>query len=65
MSINGFTSETHLCVDCGQAWELTASEADWFAQRDMRLPRRCKPCRHARRLAQQQQPDPIVPLRTR
>ena len=40
-----------MCVDCGGAFTLTAGEVSFFAQRALMLPKRCGPCRRARKLA--------------
>jgi hypothetical protein len=40
------------CRMCGDQFELTAQAIAWFEQREMTPPKRCKPCRERRRLAQ-------------
>jgi hypothetical protein len=40
---------TFACCDCGGEWTLTASEQDFFDSRDLAWPKRCKPCRVAKR----------------
>ena len=47
----GFTAEPRVCADCDQPFTLSASEQDWFFQRDLTLSRRCLPCRRARKAA--------------
>jgi hypothetical protein len=37
------------CRDCGDLFELLDGEVRFYVQRDLELPRRCKPCRDARR----------------
>ena len=49
------------CLECGEPFTLTEGEVSYFAQRALELPRRCAPCRHARKLARQAGVD----LRTR
>lgn len=41
------------CADCGAPYALTESELVFFVQRGLEVPRRCAPCRHARRAARQ------------
>jgi Probable zinc-ribbon domain len=38
-----------ICQDCGGEYLVTPGEAAWFSQRRWELPRRCKPCRDARK----------------
>lgn len=47
------------CVQCGQAWQFTGTDRAWFdAKREQepnfQYPRRCRPCRVARRQLQAQ-----------
>jgi len=37
------------CKDCAQVFVWTAGEQQWFAERQMRPPKRCKPCRAMKR----------------
>lgn len=37
------------CRDCGRPFDIDAGERSWFLEREMSLPRRCRPCRAARR----------------
>ena len=38
-----------LCADCGRTFLLTASEQQFFQERGMNEPKRCKDCRQARK----------------
>lgn len=38
-----------ICLDCGQPFVLTRAAIRFFADRDLRLPRRCGRCWAARR----------------
>lgn len=42
------------CLSCGEDFMLTASTCAWFHDRGLRLPRRCQPCRQARKVQQQE-----------
>lgn len=58
--------ETRVCADCDLEFTITAREARWFQVRNMHTPRRCQPCRKARRLADGQYDRQGLPvLRTR
>jgi hypothetical protein len=37
------------CVDCGQSFTFSAGEQEFYQQRGMTEPKRCKPCRQARK----------------
>jgi hypothetical protein len=37
------------CVDCGQTFDWTVPEQNFYAERNFSAPRRCKFCREARR----------------
>ncbi len=39
------------CADCGQEFVFTASEQDFYAQRNFTEPRRCGSCRASRKAA--------------
>lgn len=39
------------CVDCGQPFQFTSSEQDFYAQRGFSEPRRCPACRASRKAA--------------
>jgi len=36
------------CADCGSGFVLTVCEVQFFADRGLHRPRRCRPCRKAR-----------------
>lgn len=45
-----FTDERLMCVDCNSAFDWTAGEQAYFAEQGFtNVPKRCKPCRNARR----------------
>ena len=37
------------CIECGEAWTLGERERQAFVQAGLRVPKRCAPCRAARR----------------
>jgi len=37
------------CIECNDTFELNEGEKDFFVQRDLILPKRCKPCRVSRK----------------
>ena len=37
------------CVDCEGVFLFTAGEARYFLSKELSIPKRCKPCRNARR----------------
>jgi CxxC-x17-CxxC domain-containing protein len=39
-----------LCADCGEAFTFDETEQQFYRERKMRAPRRCRNCRLARRL---------------
>lgn len=39
------------CTDCGQSFTWTAGEQQFYSDRALSVPRRCKACRAARRKA--------------
>ena len=39
------------CADCGQEFVFTASEQDFYSQRNFTEPRRCSSCRASRKAA--------------
>ena len=45
------TDRTLTCVDCGQEFAFTASEQQFYADRQFSEPRRCPTCRAARKAA--------------
>jgi CxxC-x17-CxxC domain-containing protein len=44
-----YTDKILVCADCGQQFVFTASEQDFYAQRGFSEPKRCSPCRNARK----------------
>jgi len=40
------------CKDCGGSFIVTTSEQDFFASRELAIPKRCKPCRRLRKANQ-------------
>jgi CxxC-x17-CxxC domain-containing protein len=45
------TDRTLTCADCGEAFMFTASEQEFFAERQFSEPRRCASCRAVRKLS--------------
>lgn len=43
--------ETLTCVCCGDRFVWTAGEQAFYASKELTPPKRCEPCRRARRLA--------------
>ena len=35
----------HKCIDCQRYFPITIGERRWFEDRDLKLPKRCVPCR--------------------
>ena len=48
---SGTTDKTLVCVDCGQEFAFTASEQQFYTDRQFSEPRRCPSCRAARKAA--------------
>ena len=44
-----YTDKILVCADCSQQFVFTASEQDFYAQRGFTDPKRCGPCRAARK----------------
>src|SRR5512136_2897984 len=44
-----YTDKILVCADCNQQFVFTASEQDFYAQRGFSDPKRCGPCRNARK----------------
>ena len=42
------------CVDCGNDFVFTRGEQDFYTERGLRDPKRCKPCRAAKRAERKQ-----------
>lgn len=43
------SDQTIVCATCGEAFVFPASEQAFYAERGLAPPKRCKPCRHARK----------------
>ena len=50
-----------VCCDCGAAFVFTAGERMYFTAHSLTLPKRCKPCRAARRAEREAAGDVVVP----
>jgi CxxC-x17-CxxC domain-containing protein len=48
-----YSDKTLTCADCGQQFVFSASEQDFYAQRNFSEPRRCASCRASRKAARQ------------
>ena len=48
-----YSDKTLTCADCSQEFVFTASEQDFYAQRNFTEPRRCPSCRASRKAARQ------------
>jgi len=44
-----FEDKELICQDCGQAFIFSASEQEFFSQKNFSEPRRCRNCRRSRR----------------
>ena len=44
-----YTDKILVCADCSQQFVFTANEQDFYAQRGFSEPKRCAPCRSARK----------------
>jgi hypothetical protein len=44
------------CASCSATFTLEAREIEWFYERKFELPKRCPPCRKARRLQRESSP---------
>ena len=49
--MNTMTDRALTCADCGQEFAFTASEQQFYADRQFNDPRRCPSCRAARKLS--------------
>ena len=48
-------ADMSVCVECSEEFQLTEGEKDFYIQRDLVLPKRCKSCRvHRKQNAQQE-----------
>jgi hypothetical protein len=45
-----FQDKTLLCIDCGQSFTFSASEARYFWERGLTQTKRCPACRQRRKL---------------
>lgn len=50
--INPRTDIQRICRDCSTAFVLTIGEQEFFRDRNLSLPNRCRPCRQDRRRAE-------------
>lgn len=39
------------CKECGNTFEITKEEQDWYKEKGFELPKRCRNCRKERRKA--------------
>lgn len=44
-----YEDESKVCCDCGRDFWLEAGEQAFFTSKNMPFPKRCKPCRAARK----------------
>lgn len=44
-----YTEQTLNCVDCSAEFPFTTEEQEFFASKGFNAPRRCKPCRTAKK----------------
>jgi len=49
---HGFIDKDIVCCDCKQTFVFTAGEQAFFAQNNFTNPKRCKPCREAKKARQ-------------
>jgi hypothetical protein len=49
---NGFVDKELTCKDCKQPFTFTAGEQAFFDQNGFTEPKRCKPCREAKKARQ-------------
>jgi len=50
-----FTDQDLPCADCGSSFVFTAGEQQFFSTKGFTPPKRCKPCRDAKKQQQGQQ----------
>jgi len=43
------TDQEIVCVDCSNSFLFTAQEQEFFAEKDFSAPKRCRPCRQAKK----------------
>ena len=41
---------TYVCKDCGRKFFLTRSEVEFYTSHELKMPKRCKPCRNYRKV---------------
>lgn len=46
---------TLLCVDCKAQFQFTEGEQKWFTEKGFKDPKRCRPCRDARKQGEPKQ----------
>jgi len=49
------------CVQCGQMFTFSEGEQKFYAERQYTEPKRCKPCREAKKVERQQREVAAVP----
>ena len=49
INLNGIKDEELTCVECGLPFTFDVGEAQFFQQKGLAKPKRCKPCRSFRR----------------
>jgi hypothetical protein len=49
-SINEVNNKLMCCNDCKLYWILTDEERAFFVKKGLKIPKRCKPCRNARKM---------------
>ena len=54
-----FSDQELTCIDCQAPFDFTAGEAQFFQDRGLSIPRRCKECRAKKKL-RNKQPEPVI-----
>ena len=44
-----FIWQEHICKDCGNQFFMTYGEVDFYARKELHVPKRCKACRNKRK----------------
>jgi len=65
MTTNERSSIVCIEPDCVRTFSLTSGEVEFYAQRDFALPKRCKPCRNARKNGKTSVPKIAPPVQQR
>ncbi len=52
--INEINSKLMCCSDCKLYWILTDEEREFFVKKGLKIPKRCRPCRNARKMKENQ-----------